>query len=496
MDGNADIPAQASSSEQGAALEKDDLTPKGIRITDSGDESAAATTQAAEASTPNRFSSAESASEQAGPFENEPAPTAASRPILVEVGGADVRAGNDTGVARRASYRVVAGLLLILAMAAGGWFVFPPNGVELQVTRGSVQEAGTEPLEPATDSDRRTQPDATETEPDWDARIAALEQLRAVLLAKAREVRQLQQEYRFGVMEVEEELVHLIKRHGLESFSQALRNRQVELGLRSIQSRQAYAAGLATPLRWLAAGSEELLFVKRLVELDLEVLPFAEGVDMDAHALRIDALLRARQPTPDHLAMAADEPAPSLEAIWKRLTDRARQLNMAATERMDAAIAEEACAGDLTRIAEVAVLRLKAARCLAESGAKELFLNRLSELPAAAAQKLSEWPGSWLCVNGLKQLSPETARHLFAWPGRQISLNGLSEISAAASAGLPDWGGQQLELMGLKKVEAIEHLVRFEEAGGKLFLPPDIRRQVDAWRRSSRQLAPAGKEKR
>ena len=477
-------------------MEKDDLAPTGIRITDSGDQSLSAAAQAPAASTPGLPASAESVSEHAVPFENEPAPRAASRPILVEVDGAGVQAGNDTGVARRASYRVVAGLMLVLAVAAGGWFVFFPNGVELQATRRPAQEAGTEPLKPATDSGRRMQPDATKAGPDWDARIAALEQLRAVLLAKAREVRQLQQEYRFGVMEVEEELVHLIKRHGLESFSQALRNRQVELGLRSIQSRQAYAAGLAAPLRWLSSGSEELLYVKRLVELDLEVLPFAERVDLDAHAQRIDALLHARQPTPDRLAMAAEEPAPALEAIWKRLADRAKQLTMAATERMDAAIAEETCAGDLSRIAEMAVLRLKAARCLAESETKELFLNRLSELPAAAAQKLSEWPGNWLCLNGLKQLPPDTARHLFAWPGRQISLNGLSEISAAASAGLPEWGGQQLELMGLKKVEAIEHLVGFEEAGGKLFLPHDIRRQVDAWRRSLRQPAPAGKEKR
>jgi hypothetical protein len=330
----------------------------------------------------------------------------------------------------------------------------------------------------------------------WEARMEAVERLRAALLAKAEEVRTLQQEYRYGVMELEEELLHLIKRHGLESLPQAMRHRPVEFGLLSIQSRRAYAAGLAAPLRWLAAGSEELLFLQRQAELDLEVLPLADGVDMEAHAARIDAALLARQPTPDRLAMAADEPPPSLETIWKRLADQAKQVTLPATYGVDAAIAEEVCSGDLTRYGETAVLRLKTARCLAESEATELFLNRVSELPAAAAQKLSQWPGSWLCLNGLKRLTPETARHLFAWPGRWISMNGLSELPADASAPLAEWGGRQLELMGLKKAEAIHHLARWEEAGGKLFIPVEIRRQVDAWRSSSRPPVLLGKGNR
>ncbi len=392
-------------------------------------------------------------------------------------------------------YRAVAGCLVVLSLAVGGWFAFQRFGAGIRVKEAPVSAAGTKLPEPAASSGQ-AQPSVPEKMPGWDARIAEVDRLRTVLLAKAEEVRRLQQEYRFGVMEVEEEVVHLIKRHGLESFSQAMRHRQVELGLRSIQSRQAYAAGLAKPLRWLAAGSEELLFFKRMAEFDLEVLPLAAGVDMDAHALHIGAVLHARQPTPDTLAMDAVDPPPLLEAIWKRLADRARQLTVSATERDNAAIAADVCSGNLSRTAEVSVLWLKTARCLAESEAKELFLNGISELPAAAAQKLSEWPGSWLCLNGLKRLSPETARALFSWPGRLISLNGLNELSADATVYLPDWGGRQLELMGIKNVEAIEHLVRFEDAGGNLFLPPEIRRQVDDWRRSPRRPMTAGKEKR
>jgi hypothetical protein len=415
--------------------------------------------------------------------------------VLVEVAGPENKSEGPVGAARRAPKRALALCLAALALAAGGWLAFFPAGGQRQVTNGAAHVSSAGPLAPEA-APRREPPAAVEKSPDWPERLEAVEQLRAVLLAKAEEVRELQQEYRFGIMEVEEELVYLVRRHGIESFAQALRHRQVELGLRSIQSRHAYASGLATPLRWLSGGSEALLFVKRLAEVDLQVLPFAEGVDMQAHALAIDTALDARQPTPERLAITAAEPPPSLEAIWKRVSDQARQLKAPATEGVDAAIAEEVCSGQLMRIAELSVLRLKTARCLAESGAKELFLNRVSELPAAAARRLSQWPGSWLCVNGLKQLPPEAARYLFAWPGRVISLNGLSALSADASAHLPAWSGQQIELMGLKKVEALDHLVRFEEAGGKLFLPPEIRRQVDAVRRSDRQPPSAGKEPR
>lgn len=495
MSSNADIPAHASHEKKRDAPEQDDLNPSKVRISDSGDESAAVSTQPAAAFTPDGTSTAEPATVQDAPVDNPPAPAPASRPVLVEVTESDNTSMDPACAARRAPKRAVALCLVVLAFAAGGWFAFSPTDEEPQVTQEAAQESRRAPSEPEAAS-AHGQPAAAEKKPDWAVRLEAVEQLRGALLAKAEEVRQLQQEYRFGVMEVEEELIYLIRRHGIESFSQAMGHRQVELGLRSIQSRQAYASGLAKPLRWLSAGSEELLFVKRLAGFDLQVLPFADGVDMEAHAIEIDTVLHARQPTPERLAITAEDPAPSLEAIWKRLSDQARQLKAPATEGVDAAIAEEVCSGDLMRIAEVTVLRLKTARCLAESGAKELFLNRVSELPVAAAQKLSQWPGSWLCLNGLKQFRPEAARYLFAWPGRVISMNGVSELSADATARLPDWGGQQIELMGLKKVEAIEHLVRFEEAGGKLFLPPEIRRQVDALRRSNRLPPPAGKEKR
>ncbi|MFO7706817.1 MAG: hypothetical protein R6V84_01505 [Desulfobacterales bacterium] len=423
------------------------------------------------------------------------APAASRRPVLVEISDPGVRTVGQAPAVRRASRRAAAVGLVVLALAAGGWFGYQRLAVGPLSTIGPVSAAGPDRPASTTASDP-AQPAAQEEMPGWKARMAEADRLRAALLAKAEEVRRLQQEYRFGVMEVEEELIHLIRRHGLESFQQAMRHRRVELGLRTVQSRQAYAAGLAKPLRWLAAGGEELLFVKRLLEFDLEVLPFAEGVDLEAHARRIDAVLHARRPAPERLAPAEGEPTPSLEAIWKRLADQARQLAVPATAGLDEAVGEEICSGDLARTAEMSVLRLKTARCLAESGAKELFLNRVSELPAAAAQKLSEWPGGWLCLNGLRRLSPEAARHLFAWPGRLISLNGLSELPADATAYLAGWSGGQLELMGLKKAEAVEHLLRFEQAGGKLFLPPEMRRQLDARRETPKPPVPAGKERR
>jgi len=105
-------------------------------------------------------------------------------------------------------------------------------------------------------------------------------------------------------------------------------------------------------------------------------------------------------------------------------------------------------------------------------------MNRLSRVSPAAAKKLCEWPGQWLCLNGIPRLSPDVAMHLSGWTGERISLNGLSELPVEAAASLAGWKGRQLELMGLRKPTGIEHLVQWEAAGGKLYVPDNLRKEI------------------
>lgn len=424
-----------------------------------------------------------------GGGETELSAVAVDRPVLIEVTERSPESERSGRCSRRFLLRLAVGTILAGALAAAAALgLLRPD---LSREAAPAGPALAEPSEPA-DVPAGPPPAPVPPEPtEWAGRIRELERRRSQLRAKADEVRALQAHYRYGVLELAEDAVRLIKIHGIDTFAQAMRHRQLELALHSIRDREAYAAGLAKPLRWLISGSEELLYLQRLVAIDREVLALAEGIDLDGHAERVDAALEGYRPTAEKLAMGTEEAPPALDLLFKRLVDQARQMALPATDNADAAIAEEVCAGEMTRYSEVAVLRLKAVRCLAESAATELFLNRVQDLPATAAQKLSEWPGEWLCLNGLKRISPEAARHLFAWPGRWMSLNGLVELPAAASAHLPAWGGRQIELMGLRKVEVVEHLVRWEEAGGKLFVPEEIRRQIDAGRKAAR-----GEEKR
>jgi hypothetical protein len=470
-------PAQATSSQRFVALEAEDLA--GADIAPSSGElefGAAPATAAAASQTPPG---------QVEPEASAAPGSAAARPVLIEL-EKEASGGSKTGhSARRILLRALGVALLAGALGPVAWFVLHRPGVPEETAAAHAPiAAATEPERPA---DVAEPPAVPPEEASLAGRLRELERQRTLLLAKAEEVHALQEHYRYGVLELEEEAARRIKLKGIETFEQALQQPPIAFALQSIQHRLAYVAGLEKPLAWLASGAEELLYLQRLVEIDLDVLPFAAGIDWDAHAARLEAALTAYRPTAEALAAGADPTAPSLTALFKRTAEQAGRILLPATDEMDAAITEEICAGEMGRYTDLTMLRLKTARCLAESPATELFLNRVRDLPPLAARKLAEWPGDWLCLNGLQEITSEAAGHLFAWPGRWISLNGVSDLPAAVSRHLPAWGGRQIELMGLKRVEAVEHLIRWEEAGGKLFLPQEIRRRVDEGREELRR---------
>lgn len=313
----------------------------------------------------------------------------------------------------------------------------------------------------------------------WAGRLSAVDRLRQALQSKRNEILRLRQDYHYGIIELEDDVKRLMKRSRIESFPQAMKNPEIEPLLRNIQRRQTYLEALEKPLDWIEGASEDLLYLKRRAELDLLVKDVAEGLDLQRQLIGIDRALETHQPSPGRLAI--DPPAaaaPSLEAIGRRLIEQARLPGWSAGDRRSQEIEAEICDGNLGRAAELATLSLKGARCLAESDAKHLSLNRLVEMSPLVAAKLAQWPGDWLCLNGVARLDPQAAAHLFVWRGRWLSLNGLQELSDESGGHLAAWSGQQLELMGLRPPSAVGHLAQWEAAGGRLFVADAIRSAI------------------
>lgn len=321
---------------------------------------------------------------------------------------------------------------------------------------------------------------AAEEADGWTDRLSQIDALKQVLQTKRSEILQLKQNYQYGILELEDEIKHLIKHARIDSCAQALKNSEIDWLLQNIQRRQAYSEALEKPLQWIDGASEELLHLQRRAAIDLLVKDIAVGIDCQRHFSEIDHALERHQPTPARLAVETGVASgASREVVCKRLVEQAKSMTVAAGDRRNQEIVAELCSGNLTRTAELSKLSLKGARCLAESGAKQLFLNRLAEMSPLAAKKLSEWPGQWLCLNGLSRLDPEVAAQLSAWRGQWLSINGLGELPAEAGRRLAGWSGQQLELMGLRQPAGVGHLAHWEAAGGRLFVPDTIRGAID-----------------
>jgi hypothetical protein len=262
--------------------------------------------------------------------------------------------------------------------------------------------------------------------------------------------------------------------------------------LRTIQRRRVYIQQLEGPSRWIHQACEELLYVKRRTMMDLQVAEVAGGIDMNKHMRQINAAVQKYQPTADKLAPdmtnAKLEP---LETIWKRIHGKTERYASIRAHSRNQIISEQICTGIFNRLSELSEISPKTAKCITEMQASDLFLNDLTEISPAAARQLFQWKGSWVCLNGVRALSPRAAHYLFHWDGDLISLNGLTEFPAEIGEKLLQWEGHQLELMGLQYAEdfpsriALEYLARWEQAGGKLFVPKEIRKKIDEVYRDS-----------
>jgi len=224
--------------------------------------------------------------------------------------------------------------------------------------------------------------------------------------------------------------------------------------------------------------------------VDLQVAEIASGIDLSRHMQQMKAAAEKYKLTADKLAIDLTDVQPeSLAAIWQRIEHYRLNNTAAQPHSKNQIIAEQICKGDFERLSEIPEISAETAKCITRMQGSGLFLSGLTELTPAAARHLFQWNGSWICLNGLRVLSPRTAHYLFQWQGSWISLNGLTEFPAETGQALLQWNGTQLELMGLQYIEGspekigIEFLAQWEQFGGKLFVPDNVRKKINAFNR-------------
>jgi len=380
--------------------------------------------------------------------------------------------------------QIIIGLTLLLLSIAGGAFYTNPSLL------GSKKKAQPVPLKVASPMPtvQKVQKQVESPKPlskneRYLARIADADFLRDELLEKKKEIYQLKRHYQNGIADLEAQISRELKKEDITSYTEAIKNRRIELNLRTIQRRRSYILGLEKPNHWLTQGSEELLYLKRKAEFDLQLIDIAGGIDMDRQMRHIDAAIQKYQPSAEKLAVDRENTdLPPLATIWDQIKNKTGK---ALPNIADEEIMKEICSENYERTTELTRMSAATAQCLSKMSGSDLFLNGLTTLSPAAAKYLFQWRGSWICLNGVKELSPAAAQYLFKWKGSWISLNGLSEFPPEVATYLVEWEGKQLELMGLRynkenaDQKALKYLALWETMGGKLFISDDVRKEIE-----------------
>ena len=382
---------------------------------------------------------------------------------------------------------IKAALTLIMVVAVfSGFFIFDNKSnnklaqktKSKEVSKALSAKASQKNLKPA------IQPD----DPNYIyyVKIDEISALREMLLHKKEEILELKNHYQAGIEELEKEILDELRHPANVTFLQAIENKRIEFGLRTIQRRLAYIQQLDLPAEWAFQAGEDLLFIKRKALMDIKVSEVASGIDMNMHVRHMNTALNKYRPTADKLAIDMTEaPSESLESIWQRIQNKGLAHSSQLAYSKNQIIFEQICAGDFSRLAELSDISVDSAKCIVEMQGSDLFLNGLTEISPSAARHLFQWKGNWICLNGFRALSPRVAAYLFEWEGSWISLNGLTDFPPEIGNMLLQWEGNQLELMGLRYSDGsagkigIKYLAQWELSGGKLFVPKTIRKIID-----------------
>jgi len=283
---------------------------------------------------------------------------------------------------------------------------------------------------------------------------------------KQKAIAKLKQQYKKGIDETKKSILNENRSKGLTTYQNAQKEKRVELYLRMIQRRLVYITELDRLLDQLVLNTEELLYLKRQIEIDMLMVNIIKGLNSDKLTKRIDAVIQHHMHDADKLTLNTIDARPqSLESIWNQISKSDLQNAYISKEEItNHEIWQEICDGNFDRKHELTALSPEAAKILSEWQGKDLFLSKLVKLSPEAAKYLSKWKGKWLSLNGLSNLSPEAAKHLSQWKGSRLSLNGLKKMSPEVVEYLSQWQGEELELVSLR---GISH---WEESGKKVHL--------------------------
>ncbi|NNK85113.1 MAG: hypothetical protein HKO91_06130, partial [Desulfobacterales bacterium] len=122
------------------------------------------------------------------------------------------------------------------------------------------------------------------------AKLDEITDLKDQLVIKEREIADLIKNYKDGISEMEDEILWVKQNNQIDSLNIAMENKKIEFGMMTIQRRLAYIEKLDPPYRWLNHGIEELLYLKRKIEIDSKVSRVISGIDMDKMIHEIDII--------------------------------------------------------------------------------------------------------------------------------------------------------------------------------------------------------------
>ena len=291
---------------------------------------------------------------------------------------------------------------------------------------------------------------------------------------KQKAIVKLKQQYEQGINEAEDEILEGIQSNKVANFQDALKDKRVELCLLTIQRRQVYINELERLLDQLVMDLEELIYLKRVMEIDMLMVNVLKGMDIESLAKKIDTIIQKNIQDSDKLTMDTKGARPqSLNTLWKKIYESSQKRTLLSREEIkNREIWKEICNGNYSRKHQITALSLESAKALSEWEGQDLFLVKLTKLSPEEAKYLSKWKGRWLSLNGLTKLSPDAAKYLSQWKGDRLSLNGLKEVSPEVVEYLSQWRGEELELVSLKNIS------QWEESGKIVHLPDRHRNPV------------------
>lgn len=372
--------------------------------------------------------------------------------------------------------------LLIVLCVSGTYIWIKRTGIPKPEPRVEQTETNESGKEISHAKPRREKlPEKTETVAETaaisiDEKVRTIQGLVEKIESKREELAGLIEYYRTGIEKEKDEILAETAESGIVSYKLARGNNKIVLGLRRIQRRTAYVGELERISKKLLFAAEELLYVKRMTEIDMQVADIIDGIETAMLIERADKVVNRHLHDADEISFdISDAEFAPLDAVWEESFG-------------NGTIGAEIRNGKYDRKHHLTRLSPETAKSLSSWDGKFLYLGGISNLSPDAAKGLAKWKGDWLILNGLDTLSPETAKRLFQWEGGTLSLNGLTELPSGTVKYIAGWKGKNLELAGLKGLSgkkrkqmklAAKSLFQWEKAGGTIYLGETCRKRLE-----------------